>query len=243
MADTTISSGTGVLPGYLAVPAGKGPRPGVVVVHELFGLNDDIRAIADRFAAEGYTAFAPDLLARGNRVACLVRMARAMSSGEGEPVEQLEAARAWLAARDDSNGQVGIAGFCLGGGFAIVLANKGFGASAAQYGRLPKNLQGAVQGACPMVASYGALDGSLKGAAPKLEAALGAAGVEHDVKVYDGAGHSFMNHSEAPGWMKPFARSMHVGYVDTAATDAWDRILAMFGTALSGTALPPGGDP
>jgi carboxymethylenebutenolidase len=232
MADTTIPTGAGTLPGYLAVPPGEGPRPGVVVVHEAFGLTDDIRRIADRFAAEGYTAFAPDLLASGNRIACLVRVARAMSSGEGEPVAQLGAARDWLARRDDATGAVGIAGFCLGGGFAIVMANKGFGASAAQYGRLPKNLEAAVRGSCPMVASYGALDTSLKGVGPTLEAALTAADVEHDVKVYEGAGHSFMNHSEAPGWMKPFARGLHAGFVDTAADDAWTRILAMFGTAL-----------
>jgi carboxymethylenebutenolidase len=236
MADTEIPVGRGTLPGYLAMPQGEGPWPGVVVVHEAFGLNDDIRRIADRFAAEGYTAFAPDLLATGNRIACLVRVARAMSTGEGEPAAHLVAAREWLAGRDDATGAVGIAGFCLGGGFAIVMANKGFGASAAQYGRLPKNLAAAVRGSCPMVASYGAIDSSLKGVAPKLEAALAAADVEHDVKVYEGAGHSFMNTSEAPGWMKPFARGMHAGFVDTAAADAWTRILAMFGTALA-----PGG--
>jgi carboxymethylenebutenolidase len=234
MPDISIASGTQQLPGYLAVPEGEGPWPGVVVIHELFGLTDDIRAITDRFAVEGYTAFAPDLLANGNRIACLVRLARSMSSGEGTAAEQIDASRRWLAGRDDATGHVGVAGFCLGGGFAIVMANSGFGASAVNYGRLPKNLDAAMKGSCPMVASYGELDGTLAGVAPRLEAALTAAGVEHDVKLYPGTGHSFLNHSaeSTPGWMKPFTRSMHAGYVDTAATDAWERILAMFGSTL-----------
>lgn len=234
MPDITLALASGPVPAYLAVPSGEGPWPGVVVVHEAFGLNDDIRAIADRFAAEGYTALAPDLVAGGNRIACLVKVARAMSTGEGEAARVLEAARGWLAAREDATGAVGIAGFCLGGGFAIVMANRGFDASAVQYGRLPKDLQAAMRGACPMVLSYGADDGSLRGVPQQLEAALVDAGVEHDLKVYDGAGHSFMNHSadEVPGWMKPFTASMHTGYVDTAADDAWTRILAMFDSAL-----------
>lgn len=230
---TTVSVVTeaGVIPGHLAVPATAGPWPGVVVIHEAFGLNDDIRSIADRFAAEGYLALAPDLLATGNKVSCLVRLAKAMSTGEGEPVQQILGLRAWLADRDDCTGKVGIAGFCLGGGFAIVMA-KNFDASAAQYGRLPKNLQAAISGSCPMVASYGGRDKTLTGVAQQLDAALTQAGVEHDVKEYSDAGHSFMNHSQAPWWAKPFAAGMNAGYVDTAATDAWERILRMFRSTL-----------
>ena len=223
----------GTLPAYFAPARGVyGPAPGVVVVHEAFGLTDDTRRIADEFAIRGFHALAPDLLSHGGMVRCLVTVARALNAGEGRPFVELDAARLWLADHDDSNGRVGIAGFCLGGAFAILMANKGFGASAAQYGRLPKRLDAAAQGACPIVASYGALDGSLKGAAMTLAGALERAGVTYDVKEYPDAGHSFMNHSEAPGWMKPLTRSLHAGFVDTAATDAWDRIQRMFDTAL-----------
>ena len=104
--------------------------------------------------------------------------------------------------------------------------------SAVQYGRLPKRVDDAVHGACPVVASYGSLDRSLQGSAATLDAALTAAGVEHDVREYADAGHSFMNHSSVPGWMKPMSRSLHAGYVDTAAADAWDRIQTLFDSAL-----------
>jgi carboxymethylenebutenolidase len=225
--------GIGTLPAYVATAtAGDGPAPGVVVVHEAFGLTDDIRRIADEFAARGFHAVAPDLLSYGGMVRCLVSVTRAMNAGEGRPFAEIEASRQWLAEREDCTGQIGIAGFCLGGAFALLMANRGFDASSISYGRLPKRLDVAVQGACPVVASYGALDGSLKGAAGKLTAAFEAAGVEHDVKEYADAGHSFMNRSSVPGWMKPMVGSLHSGYVDTAATDAWDRIQAAFDKAL-----------
>ena len=230
--------GVGVLPAYFSPARGDAVAgaPGVVVVHEAFGLTDDIRRIADEFAARGFHAVAPDLLSYGGMVRCLVTIVRALGSGEGRPFDEIDAARTWLAGREDCTGQVGIAGFCLGGGFALVMANRGFGASAVQYGRLPKNLDAAMHGACPVVASYGALDRTLPGAATTLTAALERSGVTHDVVEYDDAGHSFMNRSEAPAWLAPFARSMHAGYVDTAATDAWARITRMFDTALRPTA-------
>ena len=235
MTSVSVVTSAGVVPGYLATPTGEGPWPGVVVIHEAFGLTDDIREVADRFATEGYLAFAPDLLATGNRIACLVRLARAMSSGSGAPVDQILGVRDWLADGPDCTGKVGIAGFCLGGGFAIVMANQGFDVSAAQYGRLPKNLQSAISGSCPMVASYGALDRTLVGAAATLESALAEAEVRHDVKQYPEAGHSFMTTGSAPAWMGPVDRvsGMHQGYVDTAANDAWQRILTMFDSALN----------
>lgn len=227
--------GQGALPAYLSPARGvEGQAPGVVVVHEAFGLGGDIRRIADEFAARGYHAVAPDLLAHGSTVRCLVSTFRALGAGQGRPFTEIAAARAWLADREDCTGRIGIAGFCLGGAFAILMANRGFDASAAQYGRLPARLDAAVAGACPVVASYGGRDRSLTGAAARLESALAAAGVEHDVKEYPEAGHSFMNHSETPAWMRPLTRSLHAGYVDTAATDAWDRIDRMFDRALRG---------
>lgn len=240
MPDTTIPvPGTGSIPAYFAAAQGvDGPAPGVVVVHEAFGLNQDIRRIADEFAARGYHALAPDLLSYAGRMRCLVHVAKALSAGEGRSFDELEAARAWLAGRDDATGSVGIAGFCLGGAFALLMATRGFDASAAQYGRLPARLEGAFDGACPVVASYGGRDRSLTGAAATLEAALDAAGVEHDVKEYPEAGHSFMNRTD--GIPKPMEilmgpvsrRVMHVGYVDTAADDAWTRIDRMFSATL-----------
>ena len=236
MPDIRIDLPTGpALPAYFSPARGagaEGPAPGVVVVHEAFGLTTDIRELADRFAALGFHAVAPDLLSHGGTARCLVSVMRALGAGEGRPFAEIAAARAWLTDRDDCSGRVGIAGFCLGGAFAVLMANRGFDASAAQYGRLPRRLDAAVAGACPLVASYGGRDGSLRGAAARLETALAAAGVEHDVKEYPEAGHSFMNHSTTPRWMRPLTTTLHAGYVDTAATDAWNRISRMFDSAL-----------
>lgn len=176
MSSISVPTSAGAVQGHLAIPVTPGPWPAVVVVHQVYGLDDDIRHIADKFAGDGYLAFAPDFLATGNKLGCLVSLAKAMSSGEGDPVTQLTGIREWLANRDDCTGKVGITGFCLGGGFAIVMANKGFDASAPNYGQLPKHLNAALDGACPVVASYGGLDKSLKGAAAKLEAVLTTAG-------------------------------------------------------------------
>ena len=230
-----VVPGVGTLPAYFSPALGVADgesAPGVVVIHEIFGLNDDIRAIADEFARRGFHAVAPDLMSHGGQLRCMVSLSRALNAGTGRPFAEIAAARGWLSDRDDCTDRIGIAGFCLGGAFAILMANRGFDVSAAQYGMLPKRLDAAVKGACPLVASYGGQDRFLSGAAATLEGALEAAGVEHDVKEYAEAGHSFMNHSEAPAWMKPFAGRLSAGYVDTAATDSWDRIQTMFDKAL-----------
>jgi carboxymethylenebutenolidase len=153
------------LPGYLAVPAGDGPRPGVVVIQDGFGMTADIRRIADRFAANGYLALAPALYQRGFKAGCVVRTFRSFFTGSGPAVDDLVAARDYLAADDRCTGKVGSAGFCLGGGFCLLLAPRGiFDATAPSYGLLPKRLTSLRQ-SCPMVASYGAGARQLAGAA------------------------------------------------------------------------------
>ena len=98
-------------------------------------------------------------------------------------------------------------GFCLGGGFALVLAGRpGWDAVAANYGALPQDLA-ALDGACPVVASYGGRDRYLRGAASTLETALTERGVEHDVKEYPDAGHAFLNETaNAPWYIAPMSR-------------------------------------
>jgi len=208
-------------------PVGAGPWPGVVVLHESFGLNDDIRQQADRLAAAGYLALAPDLFSDGGRLRCLRATFRAAMSGRGKAFEDIETARTWLAGREDCTGRVGVIGFCLGGGFALLTASRGFDASAPNYAHLPKDLDGALDGACPVVASYGGNDKTLRGTAATLEAGLERAGVEHDVKEYAGAGHSFLNrHDFGPGGA--ILRVAGIGYHEPSAEDAWGRILRFF---------------
>jgi len=191
--DVTI----GATAAYLAVPvASPGPWPGVVAIHEAFGLNDDIRAHADRLAALGYLALAPDLLGGKFWMRCIRNMFRQIAAGSGPAFEVLDACRGWLAERPDSTGKTGVIGFCMGGGFALLTAGSGFEVAAVNYGQLPRDLDTVLAGACPVVASYGGRDRSLPRAAAKLEQALTNAGVVHDVKEYPTAGHAFLNDAE-----------------------------------------------
>src|SRR5579875_2562912 len=121
--------------GYLAVPGGPGAVPppgrwpGVVVIHEAFGLTDGIRQHTDRLAAAGYLSFAPDLYQGRPWMRCVRAAMQQLRTGTGPAFTAIEAARAWLASRPDSSGTVGVIGFCMGGGFALMCAPRdGFAA-------------------------------------------------------------------------------------------------------------------
>jgi carboxymethylenebutenolidase len=225
------------LSGYLARPQGSGPWPGIVVIHEAFGVDDVMRRATDRLAAAGYLAVLPDLFTQGRKLPCMVSTMRALRAGQGQAFADLEATRQWLLAQPDCTGRVGVVGFCMGGGFALLLAGQGYDAASVNYGMLPADLDAALDGACPVVASYGGRDRSQRGAADRLEAALQQAGIPHDVKEYPGAGHSFLNDAaNGPRPLRPMMRVMGVGPEPVAAQDAWARIEAFFAAHLAGPA-------
>jgi carboxymethylenebutenolidase len=227
--DTSFDASDGRLAGYLAMPSGNGPWPGVVVVHEIFGLTDDIRRQADRFAEAGYLALAPDLYSWALTPRCLVATLRTLSSGSGRARDDIDAARRHLAERDDCTEKVGIIGFCLGGGLALLVTPDGFDAAAPNYGFVPKDPVRQLEGACPVVASYGGKDRPLRNAAGRLASALERLGVEHDVKEYPEARHGFLfKHSGATSLSEP----LFVAYNADAADDAWRRIFTFFDARL-----------
>ena len=243
MPDATVpgASSAPELRAHLAVPpVGTGPWPGVVVLHELFGLTVDIRQQADRLAAAGYLAVAPDLYTAGGAARCLRSTFRALSTGEGDAFGDIEATRAWLADRDDCTGRIGVLGFCMGGGFALLGATRGFDASAPSYGPLPEDAEQVLRGACPVVASYGRRDRGIRGAAARLERTLTSLGVDHDVAEYPDAGRSFMNrHGLGP--LAVLERIAGFSYHEPSAEDAWARILRTFERTLrqEGTGRAP----
>jgi len=223
------NGGSQPLRGYLLKPPGAGPWPGVVMIHEAFGLNDVMRRQAERLAAAGYLTVAVDLFSAGGTLRCLVSTMRDMMKGQGRAFADIEAARNWLVNSSECTGKIGVIGFCMGGGFALLTAGSGFDAAAVNYGQLPRDLEAALAGACPVVGSYGGRDRALKDAAPKLEEALTKAGIVHDVKEYPAAGHAFLNETESgPRILRPLLRVAGIGPEPAAATDAWRRIEDFF---------------
>ncbi len=223
---TMVTIGKENMPAYLAMPVGEARVPGVLVIHEAFGLRPEITAHADRLAEAGFAALAPSLFFRGG-LRCLVATMRALSHGEGDAFSDISTARTWLLAQPRVTGKVGIIGFCMGGGFALATAPKGwFAAAAPNYGNLPRNPAEALKGSCPVVASYGGKDRMQKGAAATLEAVLTELGVPHDVKEYPEATHGFMN--SRSGKVGKVTALMGLRFDQEAAEDAWARIIPFF---------------
>ncbi len=228
----SIPTSDGDLSAALALPeVADGPAPGVLVLHEIFGLNEDIRRIAQRFAGNGYVALAPDLYSVGPRLRpiCIRRTMSALGSGSGRAFEDIEAARAWLAARNDvDESRLAVAGFCLGGGFALLHAARApLGAAANFYGRVPRD-SGELDGICPVVAGYGERDRMYAAQPDRLRGHLEQLGVEHEVTVYSDAGHSFMNQSGGlRGFLLRHSR-MSVGYHHQSAEAAWTAMFDFF---------------
>ncbi len=216
---------------HLALPAGHAVRPGVVVLHEIFGLNEDICRLTDRFAAAGYPALALDLFDRpGARALCIAKTILSYKTGTGAAFSDIDLAREFLAARPEVDAErMAIAGFCMGGGFAILAALEGpYRVAAPYYGDVPKDVK-RLEGICPVVAGFGGRDRLYASHGERLERHLTALGVAHDVKIYPEAGHSYMSRHERTLFVRFAARGpMKLGYVESAAEDSWRRMLSFF---------------
>jgi carboxymethylenebutenolidase len=225
------------MPGVLTTPDGPpapAPRPGLLMIYEALGMNDAMTTVARQLSEDGgWTVLIPDLFARGAKPLCIARCLRAVMTGEGEPLADLESARRYLVDLPGVDAErVGAIGFCMGGGFALLLAMTGrYQASAPFYGMAPKQMPKS----CPVVASYGGKDLMMRSEPGRLEENLAGLGVPHDVKVYPEAGHSF--YSKAPGkvWemVGPYT-PLRMGYDEPSAQDAHRRVLAFFGEHLNG---------
>lgn len=220
--EQTVSfPGVGIqLSGFTARPEGNGPFPAVVVIHEAFGLNDNIKGVVRRFANEGYAALAADLFAGRNQMVCMARLFSGLlfNSLNHEGIQNLKGTLDYFAAQPEvDSARIGAIGFCMGGSFAIAWASTDprLKAIAPYYAMNPRPFE-AVKRLCPVVASYPGQDFTA-GAGKKLDIELDADNIPHDIKVYPGTHHSFFN-------------ELRGTYNAEATEDSWGRVKAFFKT-------------
>jgi carboxymethylenebutenolidase len=211
--------------GYMALPDGNGPFPGIVVIHEAYGLNDHIRDVTRRFAEAGYATLAADLFTGRNRMLCMARYMAGLLIGSVNRagIDDLKATLSYLAKLPEVDARrLGAIGFCMGGGFAVAWActDSRLKAIAPFYATNPRPLD-AVKRLCPLVGSYPERDFTA-GAGRALDTALTGYEIEHDIKIYPDTRHSFFNDTR-PSFDKK------------AAEDSWRRTLKFFGEKLATT--------
>lgn len=209
----------GPLNAYLARPREGENLPAVIIIHEIYGLNDNIRDIARRFAREGYIALAVDLFSHGNRAMCLLRVTFDMIKNPltSLSMSDLDSSVKLLKEQPGVNPeQIGVIGFCMGGGYALAFAvhNQEVRAASIFYGRNPGPVE-SVERACPVLGSYGEKDKMFSKQGRILEQTMKKFGRPVDVKIYPDATHSFFNDTSR-------------NHNPTAAADAWQRTLDWF---------------
>lgn len=216
-------SGDEMVEGYLVTPAGTGPFPAVVVIHEWWGLNDQVKEEARRLAAEGYLTLAVDLY-RG-RVASSPEEAHELSRGlpEDRAARDLQAAFNFLAARPDVRPErIGAIGWCMGGGYSLqlALAEPRLAAAVIYYGRLATEEAALSRLRTPLLGLFGEEDRGIPSSSVRaFESALQKLGKPVEIHLYPQAGHAFAN-SSRPSYRKE------------AAEDAWAKTLAFFAQQL-----------
>jgi carboxymethylenebutenolidase len=208
--------------GYLVEPEGKGPFPALIVVHEWWGLNDHIKDIAGRFAAQGYVTLAPDLY-DGKVTKDSAQAGELMQRLDQErTLQTLNGAVSFLKSQPTVNpDKIGATGFCMGGTFALLLAqNPDVKATAPFYGDVPPDE--VIKNLTAPVLFIGADNDPwiTMEKMERLRTGLRKFGKEGEVKIYNGVGHAFFNDT------RPEA------YDPAAAHDAWERVLEFFAAKL-----------
>jgi carboxymethylenebutenolidase len=232
MARTMLIKDT--LPAYYTYPEGEAKVPGIILIHEIWGLVDHIRDVANRFRSIGYAVLAPDLFMGMDFVGkvdppLLKELADPATRDEAqkkfrailaptrspefstETLDKLQACFDFLALDQRTNGRIAVVGFCFGGTFSFALATKEPRLKAAVpfYGRAPEPLEGVARIQCPVLAFYGERDTALVEPLPLLVEAMRENGKNFEHVVYPRTGHAFFNDTNANMYNKD------------AAEDAW----------------------
>jgi len=221
-----LRSGDETVSAYLAVPDSGGSHPALLVIHEWWGLNDWVKEQAQKFADQGYVTLAVDLY-RG-KVAYDPNLAHELSRGlpQDQAIRDLKAAFNYLASRPDvRKDKIGSVGWCMGGGFSLLLAvnESKLAACVVNYGSMPTDKDEIQRIQAPVLGSFGAEDrGIPPSAVAAFEDAMKAAHKSIEVKIYEGAGHAFENPNNK------------LGYREAAANDARARTLDFLNRTLKG---------
>lgn len=217
----TAAVGSIQLTGYLVQPAGAGPFPGVIMIHEWWGLNQQIKETADRLAQEGYVVLAPDLY--HGKIATDPKTAGEYMNAvdPADALATLKAAHAWLKDRPATKGRkIGSIGWCMGGGWSLQLGlNEPVDAVVVYYGLVEKDPAVLKKLKGPVLGIFANKDGWITPEmANGFEQGLKTAQVVNQIHRYD-ADHAFANPSNP-------------NYKSEMATDAWKKTLAFFKTNL-----------
>ncbi len=226
--DVSFKGSACTINAHVAEPAGSAPGPAVIVVQEWWGLNDNIRDIARRFAAAGYLAVAPDLYSRqGHKVASDPNTAAQLMGGLQKPdgIADLKTTIGWIREQPRTRAaKIGVTGYCMGGSYAMLLpceANE-VAAAAPFYGEIPPDSALAHLG-CPIFYAYGENDGWIQRKdVDRLANYLKKSGKPGEVKIYHGCAHGFFNDTRKDV------------YNADAARDAWEHTLGLFASSLRG---------
>ena len=220
----SYKSGDETVQGILYAPAGKGPFPALIVVHEYWGLNDWVKEQASKLADQGYVALAIDLY-RG-KVATTPDMAHEIMRGvpEDRAKHDLHAAFEFLASQPSvKKDRIGSIGWCMGGGYSldIALQEPTLAATVINYGHLATDTDALKKINAPILGLFGWQDhGITPDDVNKFKATLDQLGKKVDVKIYDDAGHAFENPNNKDG------------YRAADAADAWKRTVDFLAVTL-----------
>ena len=220
----SYKSGDETVQGILYTPAGKGPFPAIIVIHEWWGLNDWVKDQAAKLSSQGYVALAIDLY-RG-KVAADSDMAHELSRGlpEDRAKRDLRAAFEFLASQPEvKKDRIGAIGWCMGGGYSldVALQEPTLAADVINYGHLATDPEALKKIHAPILGSFGGQDhGITPDDVHKFEQSMKQLGKSIDVKIYDDAGHAFEN---------PNNKS---GYREADAVDAWKRTVDFLAATL-----------
>lgn len=215
----------GPVSGYLAKPQGKGPWPALIVIQEWWGLDQQTKSIADRFAGVGYLAFAPDLY--HGELARLGENEKAMALVQKygpAALHDLHTVFDGLKQRPDIKGKLGSVGFCFGGRLSLALGlSRPVDAVCTFYGGGMQQLFDQLSGLkAPVLGLFGDQDQSIPvGTVEQFEKLLTQYKIKHEIKVYPNSGHAFFRDTDP------------AAYRPAAAMDAWERVTKFFAKNLS----------